>query len=35
MYFTQNNIDIIISQLRTRFMGMNNIVNKFKFYIYI
>ena len=25
------NIDIIISQLRRRFMGMNNIVNKFKF----
>jgi len=25
------NIDIIISQLRTRFRGMNNIVNKLKF----
>jgi len=25
------NMDIIISQLRTRFMDMNNIVNKFKF----
>ena len=28
MYFTQ--IDIIISQLRTHFISMNNIVNKYR-----